>query len=62
MVNQGKVNRVLREAVAVLVEELGHKEAADMLETAAAQLRSVGERPKQSMVPKVQGRHRGRRA
>jgi hypothetical protein len=41
MTNQGKVDRVLREAVAVLVEELGRDDAAELLETAVAQLRGV---------------------
>jgi hypothetical protein len=39
MGNQGKVQRVVREAIATLVEELGPEEAAKRLETAAAQLR-----------------------
>jgi hypothetical protein len=41
MANHGKVQRVLRELVAALVEELGAEEAARMLETAAARLRGA---------------------
>jgi hypothetical protein len=39
MENQGKVQRVIRELVATLVEEVGAEEAARMLETAAVRLR-----------------------
>jgi len=42
MGNQGKVQRVIRELVATLVEEVGSDEAAQMLETAAARLRGAG--------------------
>jgi hypothetical protein len=42
MGNQGKVQRVIRELVATLVEELGPDEAAQVLETAAARLRGAG--------------------
>jgi hypothetical protein len=48
MTNQGKVDRVLREAVAVLVEELGRDDAADLLETAVAQLRGVAVQPERA--------------
>jgi hypothetical protein len=48
MTNQGKVDRVLREAVAVLVEELGREDAADLLETAVAQLRGVAVQPERA--------------
>jgi len=48
MPNEGKVRRVLREAVEVLVEELGRNDAANMLEIAAAQLRGVEARPKRA--------------
>jgi hypothetical protein len=41
MGNHGKVQRVIREAVATLVEELGPEEAAKRLEAAAAQLRGT---------------------
>ncbi len=41
MGNQGKVQRVIRELVATLVEELGPEEAAERLEIAAARLRGV---------------------
>jgi hypothetical protein len=41
MGNQGKVQRVIRELVASLVEELGTEEAAGMLEAAAARLRGA---------------------
>ena len=39
--NQGKVQRVIRELVATLVEEVGADEAANMLESAAARLRGA---------------------
>jgi hypothetical protein len=42
MGNQGKVQRVIRELVATLVEEVGADEAAHKLEIAAAQLRGAG--------------------
>jgi len=42
MGNHGKVQRVIRELVATLVEELGPDEAAQVLETAAARLRGAG--------------------
>jgi hypothetical protein len=58
MANQGKVDRVLREAVAVLVEELGRDDAADMLEAAVAQLRGVSAQPKRAS---VQGANQKRR-
>jgi|APFre7841882724_1041349.scaffolds.fasta_scaffold28180_3 hypothetical protein len=45
MGNMGKVRRVLREMVAVLVDELGPDSAATVLERAAAQLRGTGYRP-----------------
>ena len=48
MTNQGKVDRVLREAVAVLIEELGREDAADLLETAVAQLRAVAVQPERA--------------
>jgi len=41
MGNHGKVQRVIRELVATLVEELGPEEAAARLEIAAAHLRGV---------------------
>ena len=43
----GKVRRVVREAVAVLVDELGSDGAARMLERAAAQLRGTANKPEQ---------------
>jgi hypothetical protein len=45
MGNLGKVRRVVREMVAVLVDELGPEGAANVLERAAAQLRGAGYRP-----------------
>ena len=42
MGNQGKVQRVIRELVATLVEELGPDEAAHRLEMAVAKLRGAG--------------------
>jgi hypothetical protein len=39
MGNPGKVQRVIRELVATLVEEVGSDEAAQLLEGAAARLR-----------------------
>jgi hypothetical protein len=56
MSNVGKVKRVIREAVAVLVEELGPEVAADMLEIAVAQLRGVGGKRRPATEPKIQGR------
>ena len=56
MANMGKVKRVIREAVAVLVDEVGRDEAADLLETAVAQLRGGGDKPKQATVPKIKAR------
>ena len=47
MGNMGKVRRVVREAVAVLVDELGSDGAARMLERAAAQLRGTAYKPDQ---------------
>ena len=47
MGNMGKVRRVVREAVAVLVEELGSDGAARLLERAAAQLRGTAYKPDQ---------------
>jgi len=47
-VNQGKVQRVIRELVATLVEEVGPDETAQMLETAAAKLRGPGRSRKQA--------------
>ena len=44
MGNTGKVRRVVRETVAVLVEELGHEGAAFVLERAAAEVRREGSR------------------
>ena len=48
MRNQGKVQRVIRELVATLVEEVGPDEAAQMLEMAAAKLRGAGRSLKQT--------------
>ena len=48
MGNMGKVRRVVREAVAVLVDELGPEGAANVLERAVAQLRGTAYRPSQS--------------
>ena len=42
MGNQGKVQRVIRELVATLVEEVGADEAAQLLEMAAGKLRGAG--------------------
>lgn len=41
MGNHGKVQRVIRELVAILVEELGPEEAAAKLEIVAEQLRGA---------------------
>jgi hypothetical protein len=48
MGNMGKVRRVVRETVAVLVDELGHESAANVLERQAALLRGTGYRPGQA--------------
>ncbi len=48
MGNQGKVQRVIRELVATLVEEIGPDDAAQMLESAAARLRGAGRGHKQA--------------
>ena len=45
--NQGKIQRVLRELVSTLVEEVGPDETAGMLEMAAAKLRGAGRSHKQ---------------
>jgi hypothetical protein len=42
MPNIGKVKRVVRELVAVLVDELGPEKAAHTLDDAAAQVRGAG--------------------
>ncbi len=47
-VNHGKVQRVIRELVATLVEEVGADEAAEMLESAAARLRGASRNHKQT--------------
>ena len=47
--NQGKVQRVIRELVATLVEEVGPDEAAQLLEMAATKLRGSGRSHKKSM-------------
>lgn len=54
MANMGKVQRCIRETVAVLVEELGPEGAAEKLEHAAAQLRRASHRPRQG--PAVEAR------
>jgi hypothetical protein len=46
--NQGKVQRVIRELVATLVEEAGSDEAAQLLEMAAEKLRGAGRSYKQA--------------
>ena len=48
MGNQGKVQRVIRELVATLVEEVGADEAAQLLEMAAGKLRGAGRSHKQA--------------
>jgi hypothetical protein len=48
MGNQGKVQRVIRELVATLVEEVGPDEAAQLLEMAAGKLRGAGRSHKQA--------------
>jgi hypothetical protein len=45
MGNMGKVRRVVREAVAILVDELGSDGAARLLERTAAQLRGTAHKP-----------------
>ena len=52
MPNVGKVKRVVRELVAVLVDELGPEKAAHMLEDAAAQVRGAGHKPIQATTQK----------
>ena len=47
--NQGKIQRVIRELVATLVEEAGSDEAAQLLEMAAAKLRGAGRSNQQAM-------------
>ena len=46
--NQGKIQRLIRELVSALVEEVGPDETAEMLEMAAARLRGAGRSHKQS--------------
>ena len=46
--NQGKIQRVIRELVSTLVEEVGPDETAEMLEMAAAKLRGAGRSHKQT--------------
>jgi hypothetical protein len=48
MGNPGKVQRVIRELVATLVEEVGSDEAAQLLEGAAARLRGATRGHKQA--------------
>jgi hypothetical protein len=48
MPNVGKVKRVVRELIAVLVDELGPEKAAHSLEDAAAQVRGAGHKPIQA--------------
>jgi hypothetical protein len=55
MANIGKVERVIRELVAVLVEELGPEEAAHTLEQAAAQVRGASYQPKQKKTTHAEG-------
>lgn len=52
-VNLGKVQRVIRELVATLVEEVGSDEAAQLLETAAAKLRGPGRSRKPAAAAEV---------
>jgi hypothetical protein len=52
MPNIGKVKRVVRELVAVLVDELGPEKAAHTLEDAAAQVRGAGHKPGQTTTQK----------
>ena len=61
MGNMGKVRRVVRETVAVLVDELGPDGAARVLERALAQLRGAGYTPNPGMTQEekpVTGRRR----
>jgi hypothetical protein len=53
MGNQGKVQRVIRELVATLVEEVGAEGAAEMLEAAAARLRGAGRSHNQATAHEV---------
>jgi len=46
--NLGKIQRLVRELVAVLVDEFGREIAADTLERTAAQVRGAGARPKRA--------------
>jgi hypothetical protein len=46
--NMGKIQRLIRELVAVLVDELGPEDAARMLEHALGQVRGAGYRPTQA--------------
>jgi len=41
----GKIQRLIRELVAVLVDEFGPENAAQMLERTAAQVRRTGDKP-----------------
>jgi hypothetical protein len=52
MPNIGKVQRVVRELVAVLVDELGPEKAAHTLEDAAAQVRGARHKPVQATTQK----------
>lgn len=45
MPNVGKIKRVIREVIAVLVDELGPERAAQVLEDAAAEVRGAGRKP-----------------
>ena len=56
MANVGKVRRVIREAVAILVGNQGHEEAANVLEIAVAKLRGAGDKPKLATAAKIQAR------
>jgi hypothetical protein len=58
MANDGKVKRVLREAVAVLIEELGRNDAASMLETAAAEVRGAADPSKRVAAQRRKARAR----
>ena len=44
----GKIQRLIRELVAVLVDEFGPENAAQMLERTAAQVRRTGYKPSQA--------------
>ena len=61
MPNVGKVERVVRELIAVLVDELGPEKAAHMLEDAAAQVRGAGHRPIQATTHNERRLHTGRK-